>query len=810
MRAGIVWWAAIVLGVHAAASAQETGAAAEAEAGTDGSEVTMLPVIELQTPEDAGAPSDAAADSTAAAPPQTTPPPASTTLEEIVVTAQRRAEKLQDVPIAVSAFSRDQVESRGIQRIDDLNSLAPGLQISRSPANTTISQITIRGSSQINPAIYWDPAVGLYLDGVYIGKSQGSIYDVVDLAGVEVLRGPQGTLYGRNTIGGTINLVTREPSGIFGGNASVEVGNYAARVLRASLDLPRIGPASITLGARSERRDGWIETTDTSPVDELNNRHNDGLHAAANLELWDGAEALYRFDFSKTDQANNFLQLYRSDLPGAAPSQERQTQADIDSESFERARVEGHAFTLSWNLGEETTLKSISGYRRVRWEDSLDLDGSADMIAHTQRFTDYDQFSQDLNLVGEIGALKYVGGLFYFTDDGYTNNPQTFYFGALNFDSRYGARSKAWAGYGQLDWQALEPLTLSAGLRYTRETKSLERVLGFTPAAGTPYVYYIAEGFETPDKTFSASTPMASVAWKFNDALNVYLRYAEGFKSGGYNGEYSNIQDTPDDGQDGTLNDNQTQTLVPFKPERQKSLELGLKGVFFDGSTSANLALFHNKLDDLQASIFTGGGAAATVVRNAGKATVNGVELEMVLQLLDDTQLRLNYAWLDASYDEFIDEGPPDAAGNSTVGNQADNRAFVHAPEHSANVVLDSLLFETGAGALRAVVDYAWTDAFYTYPYQLAQDGDADYDPDKQAAENSKVEAYGLLNARLAWTAIPLGSATTLELALWGRNLLDEDTANNFIDFGPGLFQNLTVVNFVEPRSYGLAGILRW
>jgi iron complex outermembrane receptor protein len=726
----------------------------------------------------------------------------SSALEEIVVTAQRREERLQDVPIAVTAFSQDQVQARGIQRIDDLNSLSPGLQISRSPANTTISQITIRGSSQINPAIYWDPAVGLYLNGVYIGKSQGSIFDVVDLAGVEVLRGPQGTLYGRNTIGGTINLVTRQPSGLYNASAAIEVGNFAGRVGRVSLDLPRLGIASITLAARGERRDGWVDTSDTSPVDALNNRSTEGAHLAALFDLAPDIEALYRFDFSHTDQSNNYLQLFRSDDPRLQDfvSQDRQRFADINSESFERARVQGHAFTLSWSVDERLTVKSISGYRKVRWEDSLDLDGSPETVAFTQRFTDYEQRSQDLNLSGRLGPLRYVGGLYYFKDDGYTDNPQQFYDGALNFDSQYGTRTEAWAGYTQLDWQALDAWTLTAGYRYTREDKALQRVFGFSPIQGAPFIYYVSEGFETPERRFSDGTPLAALAWAPSDRLKLYLRYAEGFKSGGFNGEYSNVQDLPDDGIDGTRNDNQTQTLIPFEPERQRSIEFGAKASFFDGRASANLALFRNRLEDLQASIFTGGGAAATVVRNAGKGTVQGVELETAWRPFATTTLRLNYALLDARYDEFIDEGE----------NQADNRAFVHAPEHSANLVLDGVLVETGAGQLRAVLDYAWTDAFFTYPYQLANEGDAGFDPMRQSADNSRVEAYGLLNARLAWSGIPLGGASTLELALWGRNLLDEDAANNFIDFGPGLFQNLTVANFVEPRFYGLAAILRW
>ncbi len=730
-------------------------------------------------------------------------------VEEIVVTAQRRRESLLDVPIAVTALGPDALRSRGIERIDELNSIAPGLQISRSPANTTISQITIRGSSQINPALYWDPAVGLYLDGVYIGKAQGSVFDVADLAGVEVLRGPQGTLYGRNTIAGTINLVTRKPSGAFGGRAGVEFGRYQQQVYRATLDLPRIGPVAAKVGARSERRDGWVSTTESSPVDELNNRHNDAVQLTALFDIATGLDAVYRYDRSDTDQTNNYLQLVRHENPASEPwvARERQHHADIDSISFERADTQGHALTLSWTLGEAFNIKSITARRTLNWADSLDLDGSPQMLAHTQRFTDYQQFSQDLNIGGRLGAVQYTGGLYWFTDDGYTNNPQTFYEGSLNFDSRYGTETRAWAAYGQADWTGIERLTLTFGLRHTRETKTLERVLGFAPApdenpipgledqGGAGFVYYIAEGFRTPDAAFDATTPLLSAAWKFSDQLNTYIRYAEGFKSGGYNGEYSNLQDTPDDGNPDTSNDNQAQTLVPFRPERQRSIELGLKAHALDGLLSANVALFQNKLEDLQASIFTGGGAAATVVRNAGRATVRGLEIETVLRPFTGTRLSASLSLLDAKYDVFDDE---DAEGN--FGNQADNRAFVHAPEKAFNLVLDSHLATLLGGGVRAVVDYVWTDSFYTYPYQLSGPGDPGYDDSRQVAGDSQVQAYGLLNARLIWER-----AEHWSVALWGRNLLNENAANNYIDFGPGLFQSLTIANFVEPRTVGLA-----
>ncbi len=733
--------------------------------------------------------------------PDAEPTSGAVALETIEVTAQRRVQRLQDVPGAVSALSRDQIETRGVDGIDNLNAVVPGLQISKTPSNSTISQVSIRGVTQINPAIYWDPAVGIYVDGVYIGKAQGSIFDIVDLSRIEVLRGPQGTLYGRNTLAGAINLITRAPSGVFGGTASLEIGNYNAFVQRANIDLPRMGIVSVSLGARSERRDGWVDTTRNSSVNEFNDRHNDGFRLAADFDFGAGLLGEYRFDHSNVNQSNNYTQLYRISAEGAfapdAPfgalpsfaSQDRETTANVDAPSFERSEVQGHSFTLSWDLDGNHTLKSISGYRRLDWNDSLDLDGSPLPVAFTQRHTDYDQWSEDLQLIGQTGAWNYVGGLYYFGDDGQTNNPQLFFGGGADFDSRYATKTSAWAAYGQVDFAATDALTLSAGLRYTREKKELDRAFGVRQSPTDPYFYLIPEGTHAED-TFSDTTPTVSIAYRLNADVNLYARYAEGFKSGGFNGEFSDPNATPEA--------NIAETRTPFKPERQRSFEIGAKTRFGGGRGQFNVAVFQNDLKDLQASIFLGSGAAATVIRNAGEATVRGVELELALIVVEGTQLRANYAYLDPEYDKFIDAGV----------NQADNRAFVHAPENTFNLVLDSELMRRDWGALRAMVDYAYTDAFFTYPYQLASSG-PDYNPNAQIAANSEVDAHGILNLRLAVADVPLGERGTGELALWCRNALDDDTATNFIDFGPG-FSNLTVANFEDPRTFGITGIVRW
>ncbi len=180
---------------------------------------------------------------------------------EIVVTAQKRSENIQNVPIAISAVSSQFLETRGITSIDSLGSIAPNVKFERAPSNKTISQIAIRGSVTINPAVTWEPAVGLYLNGVYIAKAQGSIFDVADLERVEILRGPQGTLYGRNALAGAVNLVPKMPSGELGFKGELTYGNYDYWKGRAVLDLPAMGPFSLKLSGQIQKRDGFIKLT---------------------------------------------------------------------------------------------------------------------------------------------------------------------------------------------------------------------------------------------------------------------------------------------------------------------------------------------------------------------------------------------------------------------------------------------------------------------------------------------------------------------------------------------------------------------
>lgn len=725
-------------------------------------------------------------------------------LEEVLVTAQRREEKLQDVPIALTAISARELEVRGITSIDSLNALAPNLQISSTPGNTTSAQIAIRGGVTVNPALTWEPTAGIYLDGVYIGKTQGSVFDVVDLERVEVLRGPQGTLYGRNTLSGALNLVTRAPSGEASGSANVSVGNYNYRQARLTLDLPKVGIASIGLGLRKAVRDGWIDVVPTSgpgnpsSIDELNDLNSSSARVAVRLDFSDAVTGDYRFDYSDVDQNSSHSQLTRANpaffaafagIPGAGPkiaalpsyvSQVREDRASIDGGVFEESTVQGHSFTLSWHLNDQIDLKSISAYRKLEWDDLLDLDGSPANVAHTSRLSDYDSLSQELQLLGATERFKYVAGLYYFEDDGFTNNPLLFFgeLGAPPIDSRYGFTTEAWSAFAQVDLDVTDRLTLTGGVRYTNEKKTIDRSYSDVTALPAPNIFSASA-----DDTFSDVTPLATIAFRATNAINVYAKYSEGFKSGGFNGEAVSA----------------AETRSPYQAETIQSIELGAKSTLANGLAVLNIAAFENRHDDMQLSVFVGT-AAASVIRNAGKATIRGFELEGVIQPIDALKVGLSYGYLDPKYDEYFE----DVGSPPVRRNVADNRVFPHTPEHTFAANIEAEIARTQYGVWRAYLDYSYTDDFYLYPYPLVPENPAT----QQTAADTLIDGYGVLNARLQLGEIALGGIK-LDATLWAKNVADKEYVANRIDFGPA-FGNLIQSYYGMPRTYGLELNARW
>lgn len=730
-------------------------------------------------------------------------------VEEIVVTAQKRSERLQEVPIALTAMDAGTLEAKGVASISALAAHVPNLQIRESPGTTTGAQISIRGGVTINPSLNWESTVGIYVDGVYIGKTQGAIFDMVDLERVEVLRGPQGTLYGRNTLAGAINMVSAKPKGDGSAMASATIGNYGLWKGKANVDLPSFGPLRVKLSAQRAKRDGLVDivanpfpgvvAAGQPSIKHLQEMDNSSFRAALALDLTDNLVLDYSFDYSLFDQTPKYSQVTRVSPGGifdpASPlyaggkvgssyfgfpldlyvNGDRQTTASIDGPSFEKSRIQGHTLTATLEL-DDVTVKSISAARDLAWRDGLDLDGSPLPLAHTQRISDYSSRSQEFQAVGSGGPVNYVVGLYYFEDDGRTNNPQT-YFGATHLDSRMAFTTKAYAAYSQIDYKPPildDRLTLTGGLRYTLEEKSIDRLV---QQLGSPNIVIVPAG-TTADKKFAAWTPSFTANFAVDRNLNLYARYAEGYKSGGFNAEAGNV----------------AEVKRPYSAEKVASYEAGAKATLWDGRLLFNSALFLNRHSDMQLSVFTATGAAESSVRNAGKAEISGLEVEATLRPAPWLTLQAGYGYLHAKYLSYMDGGV----------DVADNRAFPFTPKHSGNISADLLLGELAGGTLRALLDVNAVSGHYTFPYAITPDGIGS----GQLAKDTAVGGYAVMNANLILSELEIGG-TSGEVNLWVKNLLDRTYKANGIDFGPG-FGGLTTSYYGDPRTYGITMALRW
>ncbi|WP_162300019.1 TonB-dependent receptor [Kineobactrum sediminis] len=741
-------------------------------------------------------------------------------LEEVIVTAQRRAENLQTVPISISALSSDELEMRSIESLGDLNAVAPNVMFRQNPGARLVSTVAIRGSVTGQPAIWMDSPVGLYLNGIYLGKTQGSVFDVVDIERVEVLRGPQGTLFGRNTEGGAINFITRRPSGEFGGSAQVEAGNFDRRVGRVNLDLPQMGIASVSLGARKERADGWARNL-TGP--DMGSVDTEAFRASVLFDVSDRVTALYDFDYSNTDQtpapsslfslegwAGTFPSVFGDFLGTAIQEAARPyvttSRPDVVSTNsvegqgtlYERSLGRSHALTLEAEINENHSLKYIGAIRTVDVGDSQDIDGmpldsidvipgvfSWGMAANYNRTTEYEQVSHELQWTASVGAVNWVVGAYYFEDEGETTGRQLFtLFGAGPQGVNYSADTEAWALFTQADWNFAERWTATAGVRYTEEKRSGFSHRYTTDVFGGELVTDQGPGllpFTTYSATFDDTSPMGALAFALNDDVNLYARVAKGFKSGGFSSEVADPA-----------------VSTPFEPQTSLSSELGVKATMLDGRARLNVAVFNNDISDLHITQLLPG-TTQSLVTNAGEATYRGLEIELALQVTDNWRISGNYGYLDTEFDKYLDNSF--APGRPLV-DTASNRLAPYSPENTASVQVMGTLFESSLGAVELLVDYSYTDKMYLYA--VNKDLTAPNAGGSYVKGIDEVPSTQNLNARLRLADVAVGDGT-MDFSFFVRNLTDEDKHIQMIDFS--MFRN---ASWQEPRSYVFTAAYNW
>jgi iron complex outermembrane receptor protein len=694
-------------------------------------------------------------------------------LEEVVVTAQKKEENLQDTPIAITAITESTIDDLDIANVVDLAGMAPNVHIINTPSNNTAATIAMRGGVTINPAITWEPTVGMYLDGVYLGKGQGSIFDVVDLERVEILRGPQGTLYGRNTLGGAINLISKKPSGA-GTSSKLTIGNYGLRQVQFIGDYEMGGNVFSKLVVNKKKRGGYV-TNDASPLQaaqgvvpnsvashlELDTIDSDGVKFSI---LYEGDESSLNISFDRTEQNNvpPFAQLTNT-IPnwssafgvGASAAtgglklwpielfqnDSRQGVAHINTQTLETSVVSGQSLTFTQNLsfGE---LKAIYSKRKVDWDDVLDLDGGPFPIAETERHTKYDAETLEIQLTGSTDSLEYVLGYYSLKDNAFTANPQSFFGGGQVFAQNYSGSGDSEAFFGQLTWAVAENWDVTIGARTTEEDKvGFKEYVGVISATGTG--------------SFDDTTGTFIISHDYSENTNLYFKVADGFKAGGFNAESSNP----------------FAAATPYSPETISSTEFGLKGKYFNNRMMMNVAYFDNEHEDMQISYFTANAAAASEVIN-NSADISGLEIETTTLINDSTRLMVNLSTLDSQF-----------TGNKVASDGFLLELVPYSPETTIYVSL-----EKDYGNYRMRLDHSRIGEHPTFPYNSK---------DPRAALTT-LASRGTTDFRLLTEPME-----NLQLNFWIKNLLNDHHRMSSIPFGPA-FGQLTLSYFNAPRTIGM------
>ncbi|CAD7340169.1 TonB-dependent receptor [Sphingomonadales bacterium 56] len=678
-------------------------------------------------------------------------------IEEIVVTAQKRSESLQKTPISMMAMTGADIEKKGIADITDLRTLVPSLAVTPHPNSATTARVFIRGIGNNDDQITVDPSVAVYLDGIYIARNQGLSAEVAEVERIEVLRGPQGSLYGRNATGGAINYITRAAElGEFSAKQTLAIGNYDQFRSRTRVNIPVGEALAVELGYLHSQKDGFVGNPGTG-VDRWGDQRRDAYRAAVLWQPTDALQLRYTYDRSDINDTPVFMV--------AAPFYPRMADRPTAGSPLVRnlmpndATSQGHNLTISWEVADDVTLRSLTGYRKLSSITNQNyLTGVAGPFPLILTGFDQkqDQWSEELQLVGSAfdRRLDYVLGAYYFDEDGESSDYSAIT-GRPRMDRVATIHNRAYALYGQATLRPafMEGLYLTGGLRWSRDERKATLDQTIVPATGSPTVLPRGAG----DNHFSNISPSLVIGYNANANLNIYAKYARGYKTGGYNIRASSIA---------RFNEG-------FGPETLDSFELGIKSSWLDNHLQANLALFRSNYKDIQTNIQSDPtNVAITDVFNAGKARIQGFELDLIAKPIDALTLSVNYAYLDAKFQQILDQ-----AGNDITSRYT----FVEAPKHTLTTSLEYRFPDTPIGVLTANIDYFLKSKVST----------------STADPRYVIGDYGLLNARLTLSDIPVGFGSW-RLSAFGKNLTDKEYY--IAHFNGGLPSAI----FGDPRTYGL------
>jgi iron complex outermembrane receptor protein len=705
-------------------------------------------------------------------------------IEEIVVTARRREESLLEVPIAVTSISGDALEAIGVQDITALSQTTPNVTLENSRATNSTLTAFIRGVGQQDPVAGFEQGVGIYLDDVYLNRPQAAVLDVYDVERIEILRGPQGTLYGRNTIGGAVKYVTRrmnrdEPTL----NARLSVGSFGQLDAVLSGSTPLGDSVQIGGAVASLNRDGFGENLTTSEE----NYDKDVLALRASLE-WQPTEALsVQLSVDRIDDKSSPRQGYRL-LPTISTAQPMLLSDRYDTTAGitalgpvrgNRVEATGGLLRVNWSPGENWTLRSITAYREDDSESPIDFDSTAARSFDAPVIYTNEQLSQEFQVVYESERLTVVGGVYYLDANAY--NQFDVVFNTVTSLTVGDVDTKTWAAFGEVTWDFTDSLSLTVGGRYTEDERQSRVVrqtfLGVnSPLFGNPAAVSITapvlvNGVQVvPEfrgrRTDTDFTPRVILAWQPVDYVNLYASYSEGFKGGGFDprGNFSNAD-----------------VRRGFLPEFVESFELGAKASLADGRLTLNSAVFYADYTDVQipgsAIVTTPTGQTTFVgtVTNAGAAIIKGVEFESTARFTDRLSGVLAFGYANADYTEFLQSGV-NVAGRADIQNTPDWTGNV-----SLTYALPLTVFgSTGSLSFTAAAAYRGDTQQFEFPIPLLDQSD-----------------YWLYDASINWTS----GDDRWRVGVHGRNLADERYITSGYNFPGAATDNSVLAFYGNPRT---------
>jgi len=706
-----------------------------------------------------------------------------TTIETVVVTAERREQNSQDVPVALSAVSGDMLDKMGVIGFQDLGTRTPALRFGPGPTGGE-NYITLRGIGSQNTTSGGDSPVAYSVDGIYMARTTAVDPEFFDIERIEVLRGPQGTLYGRNSVGGSVNVITNKPTDELSGHVDAMLGDYNARTFRAWANVPLYQCGDCKILARitgvSAKHDAYQENLSQAPLATHNSDAQDFQMLRGQLLFQFNADVdLLLSGTTSTNKApvatKTMWNLQPSRYIGQAfPTDPRQVYKDYPERMNQTSDI--LSATLNWDLGF-AKLTAISGFTEGSWVQTTDSDGSDLAMAMTNYWTlDSTQYSQEVRLAStdsDINPLKWIGGLFYFHEE--VGQTYEFVDNGLNsvipggdFIFRNGGTYKttSYALFGQLDYDLGKitdesfPLTVSLGLRYTNDRKY-----------GSDYLDYIIPSFavnfpngKTFDERWGQVTGKFGLSYKVTPDAMVYANVSRGYLSGGglvgnYSGPKNGIYD----------------------PETAWSYEVGFKSQFMDNTLQFNASAYRTEIKKMQVFVQD---ILGSRVDNAGSATIEGAEFEAIFIPVEGLRLNAEVALTDARYDEYLTTDNRFSGG--PVVSFAGNR-LVQTPKHTVNLGAQ-YAFDTSVGTFTPRVDFFYSSELFFLS--------ANNPLDRQ-------KAYTKTNLRLTWEDIQ----RRWSIEAFVHNLEDKDVIAN-----DGL-NSITLTEFVigadqyiyyPPRTVGV------